>query len=310
MDIEGENGHMRLLTFQSAQGLRLGIKTEQGVIDVATARTALGDTIQVADTIDALCTTGTPALVALNELVTAVQKQNAAGSWLLREEDIQLGPCVSPLGKIICVGLNYRRHAAESGMAVPTSPVLFPKYNNTLAASGEVVPLPTNAVQYDYEAELAVVIGKRARDVSKDQALAYVLGYCNANDVSARDLQFRTNQWMLGKTLDKFLPIGPYLVTADEVGDPQNQAIHCWLNGELRQNSNTGDMVFPVAYLVSYLSQYLTLEPGDIIVTGTPEGVIAGMKDPVWVKPGDEIVVEVGKLGRLTNVMSEHVSPE
>lgn len=300
---------MRLLTFQSTQGLRLGIKTEQGVIDVAAAHAALGESRQVADTIDALCTTGTAALPALSELVATAQQQTGA-FWLLQEEDIQLGPCVSPSGKIICVGLNYRRHAAESGMAVPTSPVLFPKYNNTLAASGEVVPLPTNAVQYDYEAELAVVIGKRARDVSEDQALTYVLGYCNANDVSARDLQFRTNQWMLGKTLDKFLPIGPYLVTADEVGDPQNQAIRCWLNGELRQNSNTGDMVFSVAYLVSYLSQYMTLEPGDIIVTGTPEGVISGMKNPVWMKSGDETVVEVGELGRLRNVMGEHASPE
>jgi 2-keto-4-pentenoate hydratase/2-oxohepta-3-ene-1,7-dioic acid hydratase in catechol pathway len=145
--------------------------------------------------------------------------------------------------------------------------------------------------------------------VSEDSALDYVLGYSSANDLSARDLQFRTNQWMLGKTLDKFLPIGPYLVTADEVGDPQNLAIRCWLNGELRQNSTTGDMVFSVAYLVSYLSQYMTLEPGDIIVTGTPEGVILGMKEQVWVKPGDEIVVEVEKLGRLTNIMSEHVSP-
>jgi 2-keto-4-pentenoate hydratase/2-oxohepta-3-ene-1,7-dioic acid hydratase in catechol pathway len=300
---------MQLLTFQSAQGLKLGIKTERGVIDVAAARTALGGHNQVVETIDGLCTTGTPALAALSELVTAVQGQDGAASWLLREEDLQFGPSVSPLGKIICIGLNYRRHAAESGMAVPTSPVLFPKYGNTLAASGEAVPLQTNAVQYDYEAELAVVIGQQARDISEDRALDYVLGYSNAEDLSARDLQFRTNQWMLGKTLDKFLPIGPYLVTADEVGDPQNLAIRCWLNGELRQDSTTGDMVFSVAYLISYLSQYMTLEPGDIIVTGTPEGVILGMKEQVWVKPGDEIVVEVEKLGRLTNIMSEHVSP-
>ncbi len=300
---------MQLLTFQSAQGPKLGIKTEQGVIDVAAARVALGGHNQVVETIDGLYTIGTPALAALSDLVTAAQGQKGAASWLLREEDLQFGPSASPLGKIICVGLNYRRHAAETGMAVPTSPVLFPKYSNTLAASGEAVPLPTNAVQYDYEAELAVVIGQQAHDVSEEKALDYVLGYSNANDLSARDLQFRTNQWLLGKTLDKFLPIGPYLVTADEVGDPQNLAIRCWLNGELRQNSTTGDMVFPVAYLVSYLSQYMTLEPGDIIVTGTPEGVIHGMKEQFWVKSGDEIVVEIEKLGRLTNVMSEHVSP-
>lgn len=298
---------MRLLTFQSTQGLRLGIQTQQGVIDVAAARAALTERgVQAVETIDALCTAGTPALAALKELLQVAQGQVETASWLVREEDIQFGPCVSPLGKIICVGLNYRRHAAESGMAVPTSPVLFPKYSNSLAASGEGVPLPPNAVQYDYEAELAVVMGQRARDVSEDKALSYVLGYCNANDLSARDLQFRTNQWLLGKTLDKFLPIGPYLVTADEVGDPQNLAVRCWLNGELRQNSTTGDMVFSVAYLVSYLSQYMTLEPGDIIVTGTPEGVILGMKEQVWMKPGDEVVVEVERLGRLTNRMVEY----
>ena len=299
---------MRLLTFQSAEGLRLGIKTEQGIIDVAAARTALGAGSQVADSIEALCSDGLSAIAPLNELVTQAQQQGS-GPWLLSEEEIKVGPSVSSLGKIICIGLNYRRHAAESGMPVPTSPILFPKYSNSLAAPGEEVPLPTNAVQYDYEAELAVVIGKRARDVSEDQALSYVLGYCSANDVSARDLQFRTPQWMLGKALDKFLPIGPYLVTADEVGDPQKLSIRCWLNGELRQNSNTADMIFPVAYLVSYISQYMTLEAGDLIVTGTPEGVISGMQERIWMKPGDETVVEVGELGRLTNVMSEHVSP-
>ena len=155
----------------------------------------------------------------------------------------------------------------------------------------------------DYEVELAVVIGKEAKYVSEADALDYVLGYCNANDVSARELQMRTSQWLLGKTSDSFCPLGPYLVTADEVGDPQKLATRSWLNGELRQNSNTADMVFTVAQVVSYISQYMTLKPGDVILTGTPEGVILGMKEKVWMKAGDKVAVEVEKLGRLTNTL-------
>lgn len=212
-----------------------------------------------------------------------------------------LGPCVPNPGKIICVGLNYRRHAAESGMAEPSTPVLFSKFNNALAAPGDPIPLPANAEQYDYEAELAVVIGKRARYVSVEDALDYVLGYASANDFSARDLQMRTSQWLLGKTPDRFFPLGPYLVTADDAGDPADMSVRCWLNGELRQDSNTGDMIFSVAEIISYTSQYMTLEPGDVISTGTPEGVILGMDPKVWVRPGDEMTVEIGSLGRLTN---------
>jgi 2-keto-4-pentenoate hydratase/2-oxohepta-3-ene-1,7-dioic acid hydratase in catechol pathway len=162
--------------------------------------------------------------------------------------------------------------------------------------------LPEVGEQYDYEAELVVVIGKRAHHVSEADALSYVLGYCNGNDVSARELQFMSSQWLLGKSLDTFLPLGPYLMTVDEAGDPQNWPVRCWFNGELRQNSNTADMIFPVAQLISFVSQYMTLEPGDIISTGTPEGVIQGMPQPqAWMKPGDSMTVEVGPLGKLTN---------
>lgn len=211
-------------------------------------------------------------------------------------------PILAP-EKIVCVGLNYRRHAAESGMAVPTSPVLFSKFNNTLAGAGDAIPLPPVAAQYDYEVELAVVIGRHTANVSEAEALNYVFGYCTANDLSARDLQMRTSQWLLGKTLDKFLPLGPALVTSDEVGDPQALAVRCWVNGDLRQNSNTADMVFPVAHLVSYISQHMTLQPGDIILTGTPEGVVLGRAQKDWLVPGDEVVVEVEKLGKLANRM-------
>ncbi|MBJ7603229.1 MAG: fumarylacetoacetate hydrolase family protein [Candidatus Dormibacteraeota bacterium] len=221
----------------------------------------------------------------------------------LEETQLKLAPCVPSPGKIICVGLNYRRHAAEAGMAVPETPVLFSKFNNSLAASGEDIPLPAIAEQYDYEAELAVVIGKRAQNVAQGQALDHVFGYCNANDLSARELQARTSQWLLGKSLDHFLPIGPYLVSKEEIPDVTRLGIRCFLNGEKRQDSTIADLIFGVEELVSYMSRHLTLEPGDIISTGTPEGVILGRAEKVWLKPGDQVVVEVDGLGRLSNRM-------
>ncbi|HEY4387182.1 MAG TPA: fumarylacetoacetate hydrolase family protein [Ktedonobacteraceae bacterium] len=298
---------MRLLTFHTPTGLRLGVKTADGIVDVA----ALAEQLKSAQSVDAIpasieafCADVATSLPAIEQLVASASLLPAdTGSWLLAEKDLQYGPCVPVTGKIICIGLNYRRHAIESGMAIPTSPVMFPKYANSLAANGDTVTLQDNAREYDYEAELAVVIGREAKYVSEEKALEYVLGYCNANDLSARDLQFRTSQWMLGKFLDQFLPVGPYLVTADEVGDPQKLSIRCTLNGELRQNSSTGDMVFSVAQIISYLSQYMTLAPGDIISTGTPEGVIMGMKERKWLAPGDEVVVEVEGLGQLVNTM-------
>lgn len=214
------------------------------------------------------------------------------------------GLCVPIPGKIICVGLNYRRHALETGATVPTTPVIFGKFNNALIASGQPVRLPSTAAQYDYEAELGVVIGRRAVAVSEGDALDYVWGYCNCNDISARDLQRRTSQFMLGKTLDGFLPVGPVLVSRDEVPDPQNLAIQSWLNGELRQNSSTADMVFSISEIISYVSRYIPLEPGDFIATGTPEGVILGRDPKVWMKPGDVSDVAVEGLGRLTSPLA------
>ncbi|MAS38213.1 MAG: 5-carboxymethyl-2-hydroxymuconate isomerase [Anaerolineaceae bacterium] len=282
---------MKLLTIQP--DLRLGIQTEAGVVDVAAAGLA-----EVPTTMDAVLAGGEVALDALRELAA-----NPPEAALLPTDSVQPGPCVPYPGKIICVGLNYARHAAESGAATPTSPVLFSKFNNTIAAPGDPVPLPDAAVEYDYEVELVAVIGKQTRDVSVEDALDHVVGYATGNDLSARDLQMRTSQWLLGKTLDKFMPIGPWLVTADEVGDPQALNLKCWLNGELRQNSNTADMIFSVAEVVSYASQYMTLEAGDIITTGTPEGVILGMNPKVWMKPGDEVTVEIEKLGKMSNTM-------
>ena len=286
---------MKLLTFHRNNILQLGIHIEAGVIDLAQA-SEKHEGIPV--TIDAVIRGGTEAMKALQGLAEWPES-----NWLLNEEELQPGPCVGTPEKIICIGLNYKRHASETGMAVPETPVLFSKFNNTLAETGEPISLPDNAVQYDYEVELGVVIGKEARFVSVDEALNYVFGYFTVNDLSVRDLQFRTSQWLLGKTPDKFFPTAPYLVTADEVGDPQNLGLSCWVNGELRQNSYTSDMIFSVAECISYISQYMTLKPGDVISTGTPEGVVMGMAEKKWLKPGDEVVVEVEGLGKCTNRM-------
>ena len=292
---------MKLLQFQGGDGLKLGVKTDTGVIDIAAAGEALG--VNVPTSLIEVVEVGPSAIDALQSVIDASAGSDAAASWTLDEMGLQYGPAVEDPGKIICVGLNYRRHAAETGMAVPETPVLFSKFLNTIASYGDSVSLPPVAIQYDYEVELGVVIGKPARNVSEAEALDHVLGYVTSNDVSVRDLQTRTSQWLLGKTLDNFLPVGPYLVTADEVGDPQQLYIKTWVNGDIRQNSNTGDMIFTVAEIISYISRYFTLEPGDLIVTGTPEGVAMGREDKPWLKPGDEVVVEVEKLGVLKNVM-------
>lgn len=278
---------MRLLTFRGHDGLRLGVKTDRGVLDVTGAAGLTPAQFFAA---------GLEGLPRLAELVNA-----AAADAFLDEATLTFGPCVVAPEKIICVGRNYADHAAESGGAVPETPMLFSKFNNALAAHGEDVPLRSAANEYDYEAELAVVIGRQARDVSEADALDYVLGYCNANDLTARDLQRRTSQFLLGKSLDKFLPLGPYLVTADEVPDPQALRVRLWVDGDLRQDASTAEMVFSVRHIISYASRYFTLEPGDVICTGTPAGVIMGHANPQWLRPGQEVTVEIDGLGRLTN---------
>jgi 2-keto-4-pentenoate hydratase/2-oxohepta-3-ene-1,7-dioic acid hydratase in catechol pathway len=291
---------MKLLQFQGGEGLKLGVKTDAGVIDVAAAAAALG--VDAPTSLIEVIEVGQPALDALYSLLDAASSAGPA-EWILDEMGIQYGPAVADPGKIICVGLNYRRHAAETGAPVPEVPVLFSKFNNAIAAYGDSVCLPPVATQYDYEVELGFVIGKAARHVSQEEALGYVLGYVTANDISVRDLQTRTSQWLLGKTMDNFLPVGPYLVTSEEVGDPQHLGVKTWVNGDLRQNSTTGDMIFPVSEIIAYISRYFTLDPGDLVITGTPEGVAMGREDKPWLKAGDEVIVEVEKLGVLKNVM-------
>jgi acylpyruvate hydrolase len=213
-----------------------------------------------------------------------------------------LAPVPRP-GKIVCVGLNYRDHAKETGQPIPSEPVLFSKYANSVVGPGADVVVPPGAGKIDYEAELAVVIGRTASAVPSGEALDHVAGYTCANDVSSRSLQFRSGQWLLGKAIDTFLPLGPFLVTADEVPDPQALGIRCLVNGELRQSSDTGQMVFGVAELVSFTSRTITLEPGDVLVTGTPSGVGMAADPPRYLGAGDRVRVEIDGLGELDNTV-------
>jgi len=204
--------------------------------------------------------------------------------------------------KVICIGLNYEDHAAETGAAIPEKPIVFAKYANSIIGPGESIRIPPITQQPDYEAELAVVIGRTARNVPESEALEHVFGYTNANDVSARDIQLgEGGQWTRGKAIDTFCPLGPYLVTRDEVPDPQNLSVRCVLNGEVVQDGHTSKMIFSVAELVAFLSTGMTLVPGDVIITGTPPGVGMARDPQLWLKSGDEVTIEIEGLGALTN---------
>jgi 2-keto-4-pentenoate hydratase/2-oxohepta-3-ene-1,7-dioic acid hydratase in catechol pathway len=213
-----------------------------------------------------------------------------------------LAPVPDPR-KIICIGLNYRDHAAESGVPAPEEPVLFSKYPTALIGHDEMIILPSVSQQVDYEAELVVVIGRRGRHVPRARAFEHVGGYAVGHDVSARDWQLSKpgKQWMAGKTFDTFAPVGPVLVTPDEVPDPHNLGIRLRLNGQTMQESTTSQLIFGIDELIAYVSQVFTLEPGDLIFTGTPPGVGMARKPPIWLKPGDVVEVEIDHLGTLRN---------
>ncbi len=224
------------------------------------------------------------------------------GEDVVNLEDARLHAPVPGPQKVICIGLNYEDHAAETGAPIPEKPIVFAKYPNSIIGHGQSIVIPPITSQVDYEAELAVVIGKAARNVPEAQAMDYVYGYTNANDVSARDIQLgEGGQWTRGKAIDTFCPLGPYLVTRDEVPDPQNLSIRCTLNGEVVQDGRTDKMIFSVTELVAFLSTGMTLVPGDVIITGTPPGVGMARDPQLWMKQGDEVTIEVEGLGALTN---------
>ena len=291
---------MTLLSIRSEHGDTLGVKTDGGILDVRRASLALRHPVPL--TLDELLQEG--GAPELAHLLAAARKSAHADRLHVDEAQITHGRLFAEPGKIICIGLNYREHAKEAGEKVPAVPILFNKYNNALTSHGATIRLPTEvATKFDYEVEMLVVIGRRAHDVKLEDASKYIAGYCTSNDFTARDLQLELDghQWMLGKTLDDFAPIGPYFVCADLVEDPNNLNIECRVNGETRQHSNTSSLVYNTEYLVSYISRHFPLEPGDVIFTGTPPGVILGMpkEKQVWLKAGDQIACSVGNLGEL-----------
>lgn len=235
---------------------------------------------------------------------TKIQEAVEKGWLIKRATAYWFAPIPRP-GKVICIGLNYRDHAAESNMPIPERPVVFSKFATSVIGPGEQVILPTSSTQVDYEAELAVVIGRRAKNVSASRALDYVLGYTCFNDVTARDFQFADGQWQRGKSCDTFAPMGPTIVTSDAVPDPHKLSIKLILNGKTMQDSNTDQLIFGVPELVEFLSQTITLEPGDVIATGTPPGVGFARKPPVFLQPGDEMQVVIEKVGFLGNSVVE-----
>jgi 2-keto-4-pentenoate hydratase/2-oxohepta-3-ene-1,7-dioic acid hydratase in catechol pathway len=289
--------NMVLLNMRVGDSIQLGVKTDRGILDVARAAQALNLPAPV-DT-DDLLQNGKGGL--LKSVVDAAMAK-PQDAFFIKEEAIAYAPLVTRPEKIIMMGFNYKRHAQETGTPEPKSPPLFNKYNNALNHHGGRIKLPTETmVKFDYEVELVIVFGREASNVSEEHALNYVAGYATGNDFSARDMQFLTSQFMIGKTYDGFAPLGPYLVTSDLVADPNNLRLETRVNGEQRQDWNTNDMIFNCRQLISFASKMMTIKPGDIFFTGTPQGVVLGKpKDKqVWLKPGDKVACSVEGLGEL-----------
>ena len=287
-----------LLTYRDGGQYRLGVKTSRGILEVNKAAAHLK--MPAPSSMDDLLQNGKGGM--LKRLVDAAAAKSSASKFFSSEEGLEYGPIVMNPEKIVMMGLNYRQHAIETHSPIPAKPVLFNKYNNSLNCHNGVIHLPTGvAEQFDYEVELVVVFGKKAHNVSEDEALDSVAGYCTGNDFSARDLQTMTSQWMIGKTCDGFAPLGPYFVSADLVGDPNKLRLETRVNGEQRQDWNTSDMIFNCRQLISFISKVMTINAGDILFTGTPQGVIMGKpKDQqVWLKSGDRIACSIEKLGEL-----------
>ena len=285
---------MKLVTYQSNGQTALGALVQEKVVSL-TALLARGSASSPVDMID-LLSAGSDALKSVGDAVHTVDTENA-----IPLDQVTLLPPVPRPGKVIALGRNYAAHAAEGGSAPPEYPMIFHKTATSLLGAGGTILIPPITDKVDYEAELAVGIGKECKAVTEEEALDYVAGYTIANDVTARDWQRRTTQFTAGKMLDTFGPLGPALVTKDEVPDPGKLWIRTILNGKIMQDGHTSMMIFSVPFIVSYISQISTLEVGDIILTGTPEGVGFARKPPVWLKEGDEITIQIEKLGSLTN---------
>jgi len=289
---------MRLVSYDGGDGvIRLGELTDRGVLCLEVAAREQGASTEFFADMSTFLAGGEAALLEAKKLM-----QWAPQNAFRPLSQVGLRPPVPHPGKIIAVGLNYRDHFIESGAKEPPkTPILFAKFTTSISGPGDAIVIPEGDHQVDYEAELAVVIGKRGKAVPEANAVEYVAGYMPLNDVSARTWQFADKQWVRGKSCDTFCPTGPYLTTRDEIPDPHALSICARVNGATLQDSNTSKMIFRVPYLIAFISQSITLEPGDIIATGTPEGVGVFRTPPIFLRPGDIVEVEIEKLGVLRN---------
>ena len=289
---------MKLLSVVTAKGPRLAAKLPSGVL-VFNQAAGLFPEKSLPFTLHAAIS-AKGGLKRLLPHLQAVIDHPESARFVVPESEVKLTRPFLPTN-VICVGLNYKEHALESKLPLPKQPVLFAKWTTSVIGPGDAIVLPPDTQEVDYEAELAVVIGQKCRGVSAEKALDYVAGYTCMNDVSARDFQRGDGQWVRAKSQDTFGPIGPYLVTGDEIPDPQTLGIRCSVNGQVLQNSTTGDMIFSIRELIAYISRGITLHPGDLITTGTPQGVGFARTPPIFLKGGDEVVVEIDGIGSLSN---------
>jgi acylpyruvate hydrolase len=291
---------MKLVTYQTSQSAaQLGALQGETLINLSAAHAAAGGHSPFPTTMLTLLEAGAAGMALAREAIAYAEKH--PGQFATPAMDATLLAPLPRPGKIICLGRNYAAHAKEGGAEVLEYPILFIKPATSVIGPGATIVVPSSTTKPDYEAELAVVIGRSCKDVDEAHALEYVAGYTCANDVSARDLQKRTHQWDQGKMLDTFCPLGPALVTADEVHDPGQLDIKSILNGAVMQHSTTALMIFSVPFTISYISKIATLEPGDIILTGTPDGVGQARNPPVFLQNGDSITIEIEGVGTLTN---------
>ena len=292
---------MRLVTFEVTGAERLGAVVGERVVDLPAAAAATGVADMAGDMLS-LLQAGQGGLDAVRAVLDPVgDGTGTQGRHTYGVESVRLRAPLSAPTKIMCIGQNYRDHVLEQNAPMPEKPIMFAKFATAVIGPGDAIIYPTTTKELDYEAELVVVIGRSGKHIARERAYEYVAGYMTGQDVTARDLQRGDGQWVRGKAQDTFAPLGPYLVTRDEVPDPQGLAIRLWVNGEIRQDSHTGNLIFDVPELISFISQGITLTPGDLIYTGTPPGVGAFRKPPAFLQVGDEVTVEVEKLGRLTN---------
>lgn len=315
---EGKRGSfMKLITFTHNGLQRIGALEDSKVIDLHAAFKAklqsegklrasqIAAAFIPADDMNGFLQGGEESMDFAKEAIEFALQNESAVPLVFEKDDVKLEAPVPAPGKMICVGHNYREHILEMKREIPSIPVVFAKFANTVIGPEDDIPFYPISNELDYEAEFAFVIGKQARNVSQENALEYVAGYTIVNDVTYRDIQRRTLQWLQGKTVDGTAPMGPWLITADELTDPTGLEIVLTVNGEERQRSNTANLVFSVQYLVEFLSNLMTLEPGDVILTGTPGGVGVALNPPVFLKDGDVVRIEVDKVGVLENKVKQ-----